>query len=269
MHEQVEPGRPACARRPARARRAGSATGRRAPRRPPATGPASATQLRRSCAAAGTVETSDVRGGGSAAATTPAKVRTSTSGGPGAARPPPASPPARAGVADHEGRRAGSRGRRAPAAPRPRWLRRRGPPPRSGRPSERSRSAAAAPGMSVLCPTRRPSVEHDGVRRPRLRGPVDQLVEQRHHRPLERHRQRQPAPGRVEPVEEPGQPVLGDLDGVVASSPARARRTPPGAAPGTASARSGCRAPRSAGVGTGSTLSSGPSCAQYSCSSRP
>ena len=90
------------------------------------------------------------------------------------------------------------------------------PPPSTSaadRPGYRSRSAATAPGMSVLSPTRRPSSSITTVLAAPARAArrVD-LVEQRQHGPLQRHRQRQPAPRGVEPVDERRQPGLVDLD---------------------------------------------------------
>ena len=136
---------------------------------------------------------------------------------------------------------AGSRGRPAPSSAEAAVA----PPPsttaRSHRPvvalPERGRPR---PGTSVLCPTRRPSLEQHGVapRRPagrarstssssgstaRLSGIVSDSP-----------RQVASSPAR-KPAARPRRPRAPRR-----SSPARARRTPPGAAPATASARSGC-----------------------------
>ena len=76
------------------------------------------------------------------------------------------------------------------------------------------------------------------------RGPVADPVGQRHRLPLERHRERQPAPGRVELAQVSLEPARGHPHGVVRPvQPERgvARR---GAAPATTSGRSGRRARR-------------------------
>ncbi len=200
--------RPAPGPRPRRPGPAASATGRRPRRRPPRPG-RPAPPPRRS---------GRPRGGWRPGR--PRRRRPARSG----VRRPPGRPGCRAAAATVSAARAASRTSRvtsrqprsaspsstdAAVAPPPRTT------ARCTGPSCRSRRAAATPGTSVLCPRRRPSREHHGVRAAGLPGPVADLVEQRHHGPLERHRQRQPAPRLVQAGEERRQRRLRDVDGVV------------------------------------------------------
>ena len=224
MHEQVEPGRPGAARRPAAAARAGSATGRRRTSKTSGTLGGSRASSARVWAAAGI-------GGDQHVARRAARRRASrpsTSGGAGAPGDRvQRSPRARCRVADQEGERAAASSARASSseaavAPPPEDDRR-GP---AGRRTV-SRSASAAPGMSVLSAAPaavRP--EHQRVGRAgrsgRGRSPRRASAQ---HRPLERHRQRQPAPRRrrARPGT-PASPSASHLHRVVRPSPGPSSR---------------------------------------------
>ena len=112
-------------------------------------------------------------------------------------------------VADRQPRSASARRTEAAVAPPPSTV------AEASEPSYRSVSAAAAPGTSVLCPLLRPPSRTTVFAAPACSALGRDLVEQRHHGALERHGQRQPAPGLVEPVEERGEGALADLHRVV------------------------------------------------------
>ncbi len=118
------------------------------------------------------------------------------------------------------------------------------PCPRSAAPSHRSRSAANAPGRSVLsactCPSTRTRVlaAPTSAARSLTRSAV------RHRLPLQRHRERQSTPRGVQAAEKCRQSACRHPHARRRTSPVRARRSRRGAAPATASGRSGRRARR-------------------------
>ena len=177
-----------------------------------------------------------------------AATATSTSGAAGCRRRAATASAARAGSRTSSRMRAGAQVGQGQAG-----RGRGGSPAQDGRPTahrhrQRSRSAAAAPGTSVLSACHRPSVVHQRVGGARQRAPSA------------RPRRRASAASRlsgavtdsprhdgVEPVHERRQPAGRHRGARRTPSPARTRRTPPGAAPATASARSGRPALRTHG----------------------
>ncbi len=193
-------------------------------------------------AAAGTVETT--RSTVASAVTEPSAPSgpRSTSGGcawrPTARRCPAARAGSRtANVACSRPRSASASTTEAAVAPPPSTTARR----RSGTGDEVTAArAASAPGTSVF-----ETVPADRPRRAatcwphRRRGPLVPRGQQRHRLALERHRQGEPPPLGAQPVDVRREPAGRDTGPRHSSSPARARRTPPGAGSATTSARSG------------------------------
>ena len=111
------------------------------------------------------------------------------------------------------------RGRRRPAAEhcgRPPHRRAARRPVRGGQPlGQRGHDAVHVRVRPDQHRSLAPCLDEHGVHRADRGGQRFDVVEQGQHRLLERHRQAQARPGRVEPGDEPGQPVGRDVDDVV------------------------------------------------------
>ena len=256
VRQQVEPADEHAPRLQRRALPAGSATGRRRPRTPtapqrtrpaaPRSGPPRAAWRRRCRRAAHAA---------------PASVERVSSGALGWAATAATVSPARSGsrtsscidVHPSSARaRSDGGGRRSPAQHhrRPGWC---------GHALGDRRHRSRGVGVEPVAPA---VVEHHRVDHPGALRPAVERVEQRDDRALERHRQRQPAPRRVQ--RPPGSPRAPRSRPAAPhrSSRAPGGRTPHGAAPATASGRSANRARHSAPLstprGTGSTSAASP-----------
>ena len=205
MHQQVQAAHQhaAVARRPAPTPRAGSATGGR-PRRTPRRRRHTVATRSSVWPAAGMVETTTVADTGASCSGA-----TSTSGAEGCRRRAATVSAARAGS------RTSSRSAPAPRSARARPVEAAvAPPPRivavqpgSSGTDQRSRRAAAAPGMSVLSAAHAGLVEHQRVGRAGEGDRIGGRVGERGRLPLQRHGQRQPPPRGVEAGDERRQPA--------------------------------------------------------------